>query len=283
MGQLALPIEHPVEPDRNFRFGGRSFYFFDFDDNIAFLSTPTFLFHFETGHEIQLTSKEFAEQSRFIGKSGVYADYRIDFSEGGTFRNFRDKHLSEAEKILGQRQPFVEDLAAALGFPDFHWQGPSWSCFYHAVHNGRPLSLITARGHSSETLKEGIQLLVEARQLPREPNYLSLFPVSHPVVKKHLKAKEDSIPELKRAAIRASVSAAVEKYGPSPYHRFGMSDDDPANVQMIIEEMARLKGEYPDMSFFVIDTHKGKFVKREIYRDFTVDSCVSSSTQLELF
>ena len=52
------------EPDRNFAHGGRSFYFFDFDDNVAFLTTPMFLFHRETKAEIQISSRQFAEAER---------------------------------------------------------------------------------------------------------------------------------------------------------------------------------------------------------------------------
>jgi hypothetical protein len=70
--------------------------------------------------------------------------------------------------------------------------------------------------------------------------------------------------ELKQKAIRASVKKALAEYGYSPHHRFGMSDDDPKNIQLIIEEMSRLKSEYPEMSFFMIETQKGEFVKHEI-------------------
>ena len=50
--QLELPIPRVAEPDRNFKDGGRSFYFFDFDDNVAFLTTPLFLFEKSTGREL---------------------------------------------------------------------------------------------------------------------------------------------------------------------------------------------------------------------------------------
>jgi hypothetical protein len=70
--------------------------------------------------------------------------------------------------------------------------------------------------------------------------------------------------ELKQAAIRASVEKAIERYGYSAHHRFGMSDDDPRNIQLISEEMMRLKNRYPEMSFFMIETHKGSFIKHEI-------------------
>ena len=282
---MELEIRRFQEPDRNFYKGGRSFYFFDFDDNVAFLSTPAFIFHKETGKELMLTSGHFAQHSGQIGKSGPYKDYKIDYDERvGTFRCFRDKQIGLVAKVLGKRQAFEQDLAAALGFEDFRWKGPSWSCFYHAVFNQRPVSVITARGHHPETLKAGIRQFVKYKLLPHEPNYLSLFPVSHPEIKKSLGHDTATpIAKLKQSAIRASVEKAIEVYGHSPFHRFGMSDDDPENVRLIIEEMARLKSDYPEMSFFVIETQHGDFVKREIFKDHTIDQVLLPSSQLSLF
>lgn len=283
--QLELEIQKQREPDRNFSKGGRSFYFFDFDDNVAFLSTPAFIFHKRTKKEIRMSSGIFAQHSASIGKSGIYEDYEIDYcEEKGTFRCFRDVKIGRLEKILGKRQAFVDDLALALGREDFKWKGPSWSCFYHAVFNQRPVSLITARGHHPETIKDGIRLMVRENLLPHEPNYLSLFPVSHPEVKSQLGHDlKTPIARLKQSAIRASVKKALEVYGENPHHRFGMSDDDPENVRLIIEEMARLKSDYPSMSFFVIETQNGDFIKREIFKDHTVDQVLLPHKQLTLF
>jgi hypothetical protein len=285
IGQLELALQRPVEPDRHFDKGGRSFYFFDFDDNIAFLSTPSYVFHKETGEELVLTSREFALNSLNIGKSGPYKDYLVDYDpEVGTFRHFRDKNISRLKKILGWRQAFVSDLAEALGQPDFQWKGPSWNCFFHAVHNQRPLSLITARGHHPDTLKEGIEVLHEEGHLSRLPNYLSVYPVSHPGVMEDLgKELFGNIPALKRRALRKSVERALKIYGYSPYHRFGMSDDDPKNIRWIHEEMVGLKKDYPEMSFFVIETEKDHFVKREVQSDGFDPSESLSFKQLSLF
>ncbi len=274
--QLELGIRRAPEVDRNFDKGGRSFYFFDFDDNIAVLATPILIFHKETGRAVKLSSREFGECSADIGRKGVYKDYEIRFDgPGNSFQHFRDKDLSLIEKLLGQKQVFLQDLMWALGMPDYHWQGPSWSCFYHAVFNRRPISLITARGHHPETIKQGIRLMIEERHLPHEPNYLALYPVNNPEVRDELgKGMDVSVAEMKQAAIRASVLKAFSIYGHNPYHRFGMSDDDPNNVELIIKEMTLLKREFPENSFFVFDTHKGQFVRREIFDGHTLDEVV---------
>jgi|FLYM01.1.fsa_nt_gi hypothetical protein len=284
-GQLELSLGRPIEPDRHYHKGGRSFYFFDFDDNIAFLTTPSYLFHKESKEEVILTSQEFALNSMHIGKRGPYKDFFVDYDPmAGTFRNFRDQSISSLKRVLGHKQAFVRDLAEALGYPDLQWKGPSWNCFYHAVHNQRPLSLITARGHHPETMKQGIKVFHHKGHLPKLPNYLSVYPVSHPTVLEELGVSlSGNIPALKRRALRKSVEKAIEVYGPSPYHRFGMSDDDPRNIQWIHDEMVSLKSDYPEMSFFVIETHQDHFIKREVTVGGVEKSENLSFKQLNLF
>jgi hypothetical protein len=285
--QLELGIRRTKEVDRNFDKGGRSFYFFDFDDNIAVLSTPILIFHKDTNREIRLSSHEFGEHSKDIGQRGVYRDYVVKFDGvSGSFQFFRDKNLRLIEKWFGKKQNFVQDLLQALGQPDFQWQGPSWNCFYHAVYNHRPVSLITARGHHPETIKAGLREMVTRGHIPHEPNYLALYPINFPQTRIELgKSQTVSVPEMKQAAIRASVERAFDEYGFNVHHRFGMSDDDPRNVELIIEEMTRLKREYPRNSFFVFDTHKGQFIRREVFDGHTRDQLISSasSEQLALF
>lgn len=282
---MELPLERQREPDRNAHKGGRSFYFFDFDDNVAFLTTPMFLFHRDTKAEIEISSREFARNSAFIGKSGIYTDYILNNDPvNGSFRRFRDKDFTWLEKLLRQRQVFVQDLAAALGVPDVDWKGPSWNCFYHAVFNARPVALITARGHHPRTIQQGIRLWVDEGHLPNDPNYLAVYPVSHPEIKKALGMPDShSIPHLKQKALRASVNEALRVYGNSPHHRFGMSDDDPRNIEWITAEMRELKRELPGMSFFIISTHGEKMIKHEIFVDHVVDRVLQPDGQLSLF
>lgn len=285
-GQLELGITRNPERDRNFHLGGRSFYFFDFDDNIAFLTTPLVLFHKQDRKELKISSGDYAQQHHLIGKSGIYKDYEVDFCDAtGTFRNFRDCHIDELAKLQGHKQVFVQDVAEALGYPDFQWKGPSWECFYHATFNQRPLSVITARGHHPQTVKEGIEVFVQQKALPLEPNYLSIFPVSHKETRVHLGDTDfkENTAELKQRAIRASVEKAIEVYGYNPHHRFGMSDDDPKNIQLIAEEMTRLKVRFPEMSFFIIETQHGNFIKHEVKTSGFKGEKIENLSQLSFF
>src|SRR5690348_14295475 len=99
-GQLELGISRAHERDRNFHLGGRSFYFFDFDDNILFLQTTIIAFHKETGEEVALSSADWARLHQTIGHSGALKDYEIRFDDKtGSFRNFRDHEVAELERL----------------------------------------------------------------------------------------------------------------------------------------------------------------------------------------
>lgn len=287
--QLEFDFGRPLERDRNHHLGGRSFYFFDFDDNVAYLTTPIVLFHKESGKEELLSSGDWAQNHSLIGKSGRYSDFYVDFNdERGSFRYFRDQNLSVIDRMTRKKQTFVSDIESVLDLADYAWKAPSWNCFYHATFNKRPMSVITARGHNSETIKDGISLIVKKGHLPHRPNYLSIYPVTNPQIRTTELGDPElklSVADLKRAAISGSVEKAIEEYGHSPFHRFGMSDDDPKNIELITEEMKVLKRKYPEMAFFVIQTFDDHFVKTEVLQNSTRNNANRSNqaiTQLQL-
>jgi len=283
--QLNFPIERKLEPDRNRNVGGRSFYFFDFDDNVAFLNTTILIFHKYSGREVIFSTSQFSEHGRNVGIRGPYSDYEIRLDDRlGSFRRFRDLNLGMLQKFLKKKQAFEEDLLEALGQPDLVWKGPSWDTFYHATFNQRPIAIITARGHHPETIKCGIRLFKRHGYLPKEPNYLGVFPVSHPGTRCLLGdfAQTMSTARLKQKAIRRSVEEAFRRYGYNPHHRFGMSDDDTTNLDLIREEMVRMKEDFPKNSFYVIETNGDQYLKREIFSTHTRAEVIKSS-QLNLF
>ena len=286
--QMEMELQRPIENDRNHHLGGRSFYFFDFDDNVAYLTTPIVIFNKKTGAEKNLSSGEWAHYHSTIGKSGPFKNYYIDYDdEVGSFRYFRDQQFSFIDKMVRKRQTFLSDIEKALEQADYSWKAPSWNCFYHATFNKRPISVITARGHNKDTIVKGIDLMVDKGHLPHNPNYLSIFPVTNPDIRKdELNDPElsQSVADLKRTAIRNSVEKAIEVYGHSPFHRFGMSDDDPKNVELITEEMKTLKRDYPEMSFFVIQTLEDSYIKTEVTQNSSrVKTEVERPDQLQLF
>ena len=183
----------------------------------------------------------------------------------------------------------MEDVEEVLESGDQSWQAPSWNLFVHACNKQRPVSIVTARGHSPETIKTGVRVLHEKGYIQQEPNYLTVFPVGNDdVLYRELcpelcraAAHEKKTSERKRIAIRKSVDKAIEQYGSELEHRFGMSDDDPQNVDLIIKAMCDCKKKYMDKRFFVIGTHEGENVKLEVFPvDFPVTGQPESDTDV---
>jgi hypothetical protein len=238
-----------------------SFYFFDFDDNVMFLSTPIFILNTLTREIHKLSTGEFADVYSELGIPGKWANYSMF---DGSYRHFRD--LAGEEAKPGRKQYFVEDIESAIG-ADEKWKGPSWKLFTYACAKQRPVSIVTARGHSRETIRAGIRVLRNRGLIEREPNYHTIYPVGNDDVRRELgDTKLDmTTPALKRLAILRPVDCAMERYGREPMHRFGMSDDDPKNVSLIIRAMCDCKKKYLDKRFLVIDTHLGEEVKLEVF------------------
>jgi hypothetical protein len=250
-----------------------SFYFFDFDDNIMFLQTPMLIRDKKTKTVERVSTAEFAKIRGEFGKPGRYEDIEV-FDE--TYSHFRD--IAADSMKPNSVQHFVEDVTKAIAGKPEAWQRPAWPLFVHACKEQRPVAIVTARAHSPATLKAGVSVLKENGLIEREPHYLAIYPVGNADVAGELTASltdaherqklaglPDKTSALKRIAIRHAVDSAIVQYGAEPEHRFGMSDDDPQNVDLIIKAMCDCKQKYPDKRFFVINTHEGEWVKLEIF------------------
>ncbi len=258
----------PYKEDRNASYGGRSFYFFDLDDNILHLDTPIILFHKETGAEREISSADLAAYGNTIGKSGPYGEFRFEQDDRtGSFRNFRDPPFGPS--------PLVKDLERAIRQPVWEWRGPSWNHFFYAVLNRRPVSIITARGHRPESIKRALNLLYRRGELLKRPNFLSVFPVTNPLLRQRVFKDPHyarPVAELKYEALILAVENAFRRYGKNPHHRFGVSDDDPNNIREISRALVEVKRRYPQNSFFVIDSSGRSIQKTEIFEDHTEQS-----------
>jgi len=115
------------------------YYAFDWDDNIVHMPTKIVL-KTEDGDEIGMSTDDFAEYRQDIGKKPF--DYKdevvVDFADDA-FRNFR----TEGDK------DFLIDAMTAK-------KGPAFNDFKEAINNGSVFSIITARGHNPNTLKEAV-------------------------------------------------------------------------------------------------------------------------------
>ena len=115
------------------------YYSFDWDDNIVHMPTKIIVKD-EDGGEVGMSTDDFAEHRHHIGKENF--NYKgntiVGFAED-PFRNFR---------TAGDKD-FVIDAMKAT-------EGPAFDDFREAINSGSIFSIITARGHNPNTLKQAI-------------------------------------------------------------------------------------------------------------------------------
>ena len=119
------------------------YYSFDWDDNIMIMPTKIILKD-ENGNEVGMSTEDFAEYRTEIGKNPFeYKGKKIVGFAEEPFRYFG---------VKGDKQFIVDSLTAKLG--------PAWGDFVEAINNGSIFSIITARGHTPEVLKESVYNLI---------------------------------------------------------------------------------------------------------------------------
>jgi hypothetical protein len=98
----------------------------------------------DQGNEIGMSTEDFAEHRHQLGKENF--DYKgqtiVGYSDD-PFRNFR---------TAGDKQFKIDAMKAKTG--------PAWADFVEAVNNGSIFSIITARGHNPQTLKDAVYNLI---------------------------------------------------------------------------------------------------------------------------
>ena len=115
------------------------YYAFDWDDNIVHMPTKIIL-KTDDGDEVGMSTDDFAEYRSKIGKEDFEynGETIIGFGED-PFRNFRTQ---------GDKDFLVDAMRAKLG--------PAFNDFREAINNGSIFSIITARGHNPNTLKQAV-------------------------------------------------------------------------------------------------------------------------------
>lgn len=115
------------------------YYAFDWDDNIVHMPTKIMV-KTEDGDEIGMSTDDFAEHRHDLGKTPFKYKGKtiVDFGDN-PFRMFK----TDGDK------DFVVDAMRAK-------KGPAFDDFKEAINNGSIFSIITARGHNPETLKQAV-------------------------------------------------------------------------------------------------------------------------------
>jgi hypothetical protein len=126
------------------------YYAFDFDDNI--LNMPTEIVAMtKDGGEISMSTSDFAKNRSKIGVEDFEYNGKIivGLNMDRAFVNFRDDEKGEI---------FKKDVIKALQLGSF---GPAWNDFIECLTNGSIFAIITARGHESESMRKGIEYIID--------------------------------------------------------------------------------------------------------------------------
>jgi hypothetical protein len=115
------------------------YYAFDWDDNICFMPTQIMVIT-ENEDEVGMSTDDFAEHRHQIGVEPFnYKGTTVVGYAPNPFRNFTTE---------GDKRFVIDSMIAS--------PGPSWNDFVECINGGSIFSIITARGHNPETLKEGV-------------------------------------------------------------------------------------------------------------------------------
>lgn len=115
------------------------YYAFDWDDNIVHMPTEIILSD-DKGNEVGMSTEDFAEYRTVIGKKPfTYKGKKIADFAPNAFRYFRTE---------GDKKFIIDSMRAKIG--------PAFDDFKEAINNGSIFSIITARGHNPNTIKEAI-------------------------------------------------------------------------------------------------------------------------------
>ena len=126
------------------------YYAFDIDDNLLKMPTKLRLVNNKSGFT-EVSTDWYALNREKIGKTPIKfgCDTIIGYAE-----NIHDSfiYFSDAKKLA-----FKRDYIDAIKNKKF---APAWSDFIEAILNGSIFAIVTARGHSSNTIREMVEYVI---------------------------------------------------------------------------------------------------------------------------
>lgn len=237
---------------------------YDWDDNVIFMPTRIVFFSKNNSQpqEIEVSTETFAhirskigtescilflsmdgdvvvgslEPSSPVSKSVDVINYEIrGESDLGSFRQFRDC----------AKNYFLNDLAKALNKSAF---GPSFNDFVEHCETQEladNTTIITARGHSPETMHKGLVRLQELGYIKFVPPVQNLFPCSYKGSKATEVASAQNPSDAKKNIIlsildKINTNAKVsENESQEELHTFGFSDDDKKTMVLVQDVLSK--------------------------------------------
>ena len=215
------------------------YYAFDWDDNIVHMPTKIIVKD-DNGEEVGMSTDDFAEHRSNIGKENFdYKGHTIVGFAPQPFRNF---------KTEGDKNFLIDSMKAK--------EGPAFNDFKEAINNGSIFSIITARGHNPNTLKQAVY------------NYIinDFHGISKDELVKNLKkyrtfAGEDEMSD--NELIRSYL--AMNKYHPVSFgDEKGAANPEEAKVRAMDEFVDYIKG-------MAAILNKRAFLKNDIANKFIPD------------
>ncbi len=263
------------------------YYIFDWDDNI--LHMPTRI-HLERRLQDGSWVPHLVSTWLFTVIRNDTVNYRPP--EGNwkkAFCEFRDFDETHESIFLKDARTAIDHLLKGQTAPP-----PSFNTFKKSLIEGRIFAIVTARGHSSETLKRGVRLFIDRVLTPEERTtmlsnlrgyvisyegaplnesmsdeqtldyYLSLNKYHAVTSPQFEQLVEGRIPDYNKSEARKQFAildfldqlfTIIERIGVRKPISVGFSDDDPANIRAV-EEYIRdeLAKRFPAVRFVVYDT-----------------------------
>ena len=264
------------------------YYIFDWDDNI--LRMPTYI-HLErlapdgSWEPYPVSTSAFAvarnDTDKFRPPGGDWEN---------AFREFRDFTGENESKFLIDARTAMDAVLSGAAKP-----APSFDAFKHALVEGRIFAIVTARGHKADTLRAGVRLFIakmlshserdemmlnlrgyvacyegiavnnalgDADVLERYLDLNRYHAVTSPEFIKLIRSVE--MPDSERSEIRKRFAITdfleylfemIRRIGTKKNISVGFSDDDPGNVQAVLEFIReKLAAQFPSVRFVVYDT-----------------------------
>ncbi|MEK6772844.1 MAG: hypothetical protein AABY64_02785 [Bdellovibrionota bacterium] len=210
----------------------------DWDDTIAYMPTKIFLFKKHTGETLEVSTGEYANEGKAIGKKGKYLNYQI--------KNESFKFFSVAGELDDQESYFKDDVVSMLQRPQNEWKGPYFDNVIKMLSNPQTAELtyiLTARGHSSYEIMLGLNKLKSHLQqtsglqimLPPEQNLLMVSAAA-------------DVPKKKGE----EMVRLIRKYAGTKVKIIEFVDDDFKNTDAVAKAVAEIQNE---LKIKIIVTH----------------------------
>lgn len=261
------------------------YYIFDWDNNILHMPTRIHLEKKTQGGDWEPVAVSTSFYALVRNDTEHYRPPGGDWENA--FREFRDFSHEAESSFLKDTREALKPVIAGEQKP-----GPSFRQFRRALVEGRLFAIVTARGHQSETIREGVQYFITHVLTPEEQRkmmanlrgyraayepgeayltdeevlerYLDLnqyHAVTSPDFRARMGASKPGVDmqeEAKQFAIMdfmRHVFRIVRRSGVDKPISVGFSDDDPRNVRAVVDFIEKeLHREFPQVKFVVYDT-----------------------------